>query len=200
MNVLGRVFFSEVLVHCQLYELHCLLCLDRGCFAQRAAVCALQEHFHLARGIGVWSGKGVGWGGEMPASLRVGQIREMWTYCLWKRNDLFWNSLMLLSKCLPSGLLFRSSSSSHKKHLAYVIVLHCFVCFYCQWSNRQYVCFVIHWLSLNCFRNDDDLFQWVIPRKRENRQGVQRVGEKMKRGRTVWTIYIFPAMLWDGFE
>ena len=60
LNILVGVFLFQVLVLCQVYELHYLLCSGRDYFAQREAVCSLQEHSHLTRALGFWRGEGNG--------------------------------------------------------------------------------------------------------------------------------------------
>lgn len=123
MNILVRVLFSEVLVHCQLYELHCLLCSDRGWFARREAVCILQGHFHIAWELGrcVEESKK-----SKPAEGETNR-RNMVRVSLKIRRP-FWNSLTLLFRFLLLGAFFRLPSS-HRKHLAYLIILYCCVLF-----------------------------------------------------------------------
>lgn len=125
-------FFSVVLVHCQLYELCCLLGSDRGCFAQREAACTLQWHFHLAWWLGAWrrakNASQPRWGKTNRRNMARLSLKT-------KRFFFFWNSLTFLFGFLPIGTLFRLSSS-HKKHLAFCIVLTALFCFYCQCSSR----------------------------------------------------------------
>lgn len=134
---------------------------------------------------------------EKKSQPRVKGIGERWLGCHWKNKQAFWNSLTLLFRWfLPPGTLL-SLSSSRRKHPAYFLNTSqlCFVCFCCQRSTRQCVCFVIDCLSLNCFRSDGDLFQWVISKRIENGLRIaEGWGNNEKRGYNVGNIFP-PALL-----
>lgn len=161
-----------------------------GCFAPGEAACTPQDCFHLAWALGVWKR-------EKKSQPRVKGIGERWLGCHWKNKQAFWNSLTLLFRWfLPPGTLL-SLSSSRRKHPAYFLNTSqlCFVCFCCQRSTRQCVCFVIDCLSLNCFRSDGDLFQWVISKRIENGLRIaEGWGNNEKRGYNVGNIFP-PALL-----